>query len=80
MSAQDNVRIWEEHTRGEFITKDVHLALSTMVEDASVFTIPTRWGAKGKAALLPLYRDEFIPSIPEEMGRHDRELQRFRSF
>ncbi len=66
MSAQDNVRMWEEHTRGEFITKDVHLALSTMVEDASVFTIPTGWGAKGKAALLPLYRDEFIPSIPEE--------------
>jgi len=31
MSAQDNVRMWGEHTRGEFITKDVHLALSTMV-------------------------------------------------
>ena len=66
MSAKDNVRMWEEHIRGEFIIKDVHLALSTMTEDASVFTVPTRWGGKGKAALLTLYRDEFIPSIPEE--------------
>ena len=66
MSGKDNLRLWEEHIRGEFVTKDVHLALSTMTEDASVWTIPTKWGAKGKAALLPLYRDEFIPSIPEE--------------
>ena len=66
MSGQSNLRLWEEHIRGEFVTKDVHLALSTMTEDASVLTIPTRWGGRGKAALLPLYRDEFIPSIPEE--------------
>jgi carboxymethylenebutenolidase len=66
MSAQDNVRIWEEHIRGEFVTKDVHRALATMVEDASVYTIPTGWGGKGKTALLPLYRDEFIPSIPDD--------------
>jgi carboxymethylenebutenolidase len=66
MSGKDNLHLWEEHIRGEFVTKDVHLALSTMTEDASVWTIPTKWGAKGKVALLPLYRDEFIPSIPEE--------------
>lgn len=66
MSAQDNLRLWEEHIRGEFVTKDVHQALATMVEDASVYVIPTGWGGKGKAALLPLYRDEFIPSIPDD--------------
>ena len=27
-------------------------------------TVPTGWGGKGKAELRPLYRDEFIPSIP----------------
>jgi len=64
MSAQENLRLWEEHLKGEFETKDENLSLSTMVEDASVLTIPTRWGGKGKAALKPLYRDEFIPSIP----------------
>jgi|SRR5262249_55904448 len=66
MSVNANLRVWEEHIQGEFVTKDVHQALATMVEDASVFTIPTGWGGKGKTALLPLYRDEFIPSIPEE--------------
>ncbi len=64
MSAQDNLRLWGEHLKGEFETKDENLSLSTMVEDASVVTMPTRWGGKGKAALRPLYRDEFIPSIP----------------
>ena len=64
MSAQENLRLWEEHLKGEFETKDENLSLSTMVEDASVLTVPTRWGGKGKAALKPLYRDEFIPSIP----------------
>lgn len=64
MSAPDNLRLWEEHLKGEFETKDENLSLSTMVEDASVVTMPTRWGGKGKAALRPLYRDEFIPSIP----------------
>ena len=66
MSAQENVRLWEEHLNGEFVTKNENLSLSTMVEDASVITMPTRWGGKGKAALRSLYRDEFIPSIPSE--------------
>jgi carboxymethylenebutenolidase len=66
MAARDNLRLWEEHIRGEFVTRDVHQALATMVEDASVLTIPTRWGGRGKASLLPLYRDEFIPSIPDD--------------
>ena len=50
--------------RGEFMVKDEDLSLSTMVEDASVLTVPTGWGGKGKTELRPLYRDEFIPSIP----------------
>ncbi|MBI3300652.1 MAG: hypothetical protein HYZ72_01020 [Deltaproteobacteria bacterium] len=32
MSAQDNVRLWEEHLKGEFVTKDENLSLSTLVE------------------------------------------------
>jgi carboxymethylenebutenolidase len=64
MSAQENLKLWETHIKGEFMTRDTDLSLSTMVEDASVITVPTGWGGKGKAALRPLYRDEFIPSIP----------------
>ena len=66
MAAERNLRLWEEHIRAEFVAKSVHDALATMVEDASVLMIPTGWGGKGKVALLPLYRDEFIPSIPDD--------------
>ena len=64
MGAKENLALWDEHIRGEFVEKDAALSLSTMVEDASVLTVPTGWGGTGKDELLPLYRDEFIPSIP----------------
>ena len=64
MSAQENLKLWATHIKGEFMTKDTDLSLSTMVEDASVLTVPTGWGGKGKAELRSRYRDEFIPSIP----------------
>ena len=66
MAAESNLRIWEEHIRAEFVAKSVDDTLATIVEDASVLMIPTGWGGKGKVALLPLYRDEFIPSTPDD--------------
>ncbi|MGE0826848.1 MAG: ester cyclase [Candidatus Binatia bacterium] len=66
MSTQTNVQQWNDHILGEFVTKDVEQALSTMVDDASVMHMPTRSGGKGKAELRPYYRDMFIPSIPAE--------------
>lgn len=66
MSQQQNLQLWDDHIRGEFGIKDVELALSTMVEDASVMHMPTRSGGKGKDELRPYYRDMFIPSIPSE--------------
>lgn len=66
MSIQTNLQLWNDHIVGEFGTKDVELALSTMVEDASVMHMPTRSGGKGKAELRPYYRDMFIPSIPDQ--------------
>lgn len=66
MSAQINLELWNDHITGEFGTKDVELALSTMLDDASVMHMPTRSGGKGKAELRPYYRDMFIPSIPEQ--------------
>jgi hypothetical protein len=68
MSAEDNINLWEEHLRGEFLTKNHHESLATMVDGASVYTLPTGWGATGKANLGPLYRDEFIPSIHRPTG------------
>jgi carboxymethylenebutenolidase len=66
MSTQTNLKQWEDHIVGEFVTKDVEQSLATMVEDASVMHMPTRSGGKGKAELRAYYRDMFIPSIPAE--------------
>jgi carboxymethylenebutenolidase len=66
MSTQTNLQLWQDHLTGEFGVKNVELALSTMVEDASVMHMPTRSGGKGKVELRPYYRDMFIPSIPDQ--------------
>jgi carboxymethylenebutenolidase len=66
MSTQTNLKQWEDHIVGEFVTKDVEQSLATMVEDASVMHMPTRSGGKGKTELRAYYRDMFIPSIPSE--------------
>jgi carboxymethylenebutenolidase len=67
MSAENNVRLWEQHLRGEFVEKNEDLSLETMVEDASVMHVPTQSGGRGKAELKPYYRDVFIPSLPDEL-------------
>jgi carboxymethylenebutenolidase len=67
MSAEDNVRLWEQHLRGEFVERNEDLSLETMVEDASVMHVPTRSGGRGKAELKAYYRDVFIPSLPDEL-------------
>jgi carboxymethylenebutenolidase len=59
--------LWAEHLRGEFATKDVEATLATMTDDASVNHVPVGTGGRGKAALRAFYRDEFIPSWPEDL-------------
>ena len=60
-------RLWAEHLEGEFATKDVEATLATMVEDAYVNHMPVNTGGRGKAALRVFYRDDFIPSWPDDL-------------
>jgi carboxymethylenebutenolidase len=64
---QELERIWAEHLRGEFETKDVEGTLDTMVEDASVLHIPTGTGGRGKAELRAFYQNDFIPGWPDDV-------------
>src|SRR5256712_10404099 len=59
--------LWAEHLKGEFEAKDVEATLATMVEDASVNHMPVNTGGRGKAALRAFYRDDFIPTWPEDV-------------
>jgi hypothetical protein len=60
-------QLWADHLKGEFETKDVDATLATMVEDAYVNHMPVNTGGRGKAALRVFYRDDFIPSWPDDL-------------
>ena len=67
MTQAEMERVWAEHIRHEFETKDVEATLATMVDDASVNHVPVNTGGVGKAQLRPFYRDVFIGSWPDDL-------------
>jgi carboxymethylenebutenolidase len=67
LSARQLEQLWADHLKGEFESKDVEATLATMVEDASVNHMPVNTGGKGKDALRRFYRDDFIPSWPDDL-------------
>ena len=67
LSPQQLEHLWAEHLKGEFETKDVEATLETMVEDAYVNHMPVNTGGRGKEALRAFYRDDFIPSWPDDL-------------
>jgi carboxymethylenebutenolidase len=66
MQNADLARLWEEHTKHEFITRDTESTLATMVEDAYVNHVPVMTGGYGKPALRTFYSRDFIPSMPHD--------------
>jgi carboxymethylenebutenolidase len=66
MPKQTLSQLWEEHTRHEFVTRDVEATLNTMVEDAYVNHIPVLTGGYGKAALRNFYSRDFISKMPAD--------------
>src|SRR5882757_7850542 len=66
MPQQDLTRLWEEHTKHEFVTRDTESTLATMVDDAYVNHVPVMTGAHGKAALHIFYSRDFIPAMPPD--------------
>ena len=67
LSSQQLEQLWAGHLKGEFETKDVEATLATMVDDAYVNHMPVNTGGRGKEALRVFYRDDFIPSWPEDL-------------
>ena len=67
MTPEELERLWAEHLAGEFTTKDVEATLATMVDDAFVNHMPVNTGGRGKDELRTFYRDDFIPSWPDDV-------------
>jgi len=59
-------KLWEEHTKHEFATRDTEATLATMVDDAYVNHVPVLTGGVGKSALREFYSRDFIPTMPPD--------------
>ena len=53
-------RLWSEHLKNEFETRNTEDTLNTMVEDAYVNHIPVMTGGVGREALREFYSKRFI--------------------
>jgi carboxymethylenebutenolidase len=68
MSDQESLtRLWEEHIRHEFDTKNTEDTLATMVEDAYVNHVPVMTGGLGRLELRRFYAAHFIPKMPPDL-------------
>jgi carboxymethylenebutenolidase len=66
-SAQKTLdRLWEDHVRYEFSTRNTEDTLATMVEDAYVNHIPVLTGGVGRDELREFYSKRFIPQMPPD--------------
>jgi carboxymethylenebutenolidase len=66
MGEEELARLWEEHMRHEFDTKDTDATIATMVEDAYVNHVPVLTGGSGKPELRQFYSTHFIPKMPPD--------------
>src|SRR5215475_672269 len=63
---EDLSRLWEEHVRYEFSTRNTDDTLATMVEDAYVNHIPVLTGGVGRDELREFYSKRFISQMPPD--------------
>jgi carboxymethylenebutenolidase len=68
MTAGELTRLWEEHVRHEFETKNTDSTLATMVPDAYVDHVPVLTGGRGHDELRHFYATHFIPKMPPDMA------------
>src|SRR5437762_3937695 len=65
--AQETLRrLWEDHVRYEFSTRNTDDTLATMVDDAYVNHIPVLTGGVGRDELREFYSKRFIPQMPPD--------------
>jgi carboxymethylenebutenolidase len=60
------LKLWEDHVRYEFFTRNTDDTLATMVDDAYVNHIPVLTGGRGLDKLREFYSKRFIPQMPPD--------------
>jgi carboxymethylenebutenolidase len=59
--------LWAEHMRREFGLRDAAATVETMTPDAFLELVPIGERHVGREAVLALYRDDLIPSTPDDI-------------
>ena len=59
-------KLWDDHVRYEFSTRNTDDTLATMTEDAYVNHIPVLTGGVGREELREFYSKRFIPQMPPD--------------
>jgi carboxymethylenebutenolidase len=59
-------RLWNEHIKNEFETRNTEDTLNTMVHDAYVNHVPVMTGGVGREELREFYSKRFIPQMPSD--------------
>ena len=85
LSEAEMVRLWESHTRLEFVTKDAEATVATMSPDNYVNHVPVMTGGRGRDEMIAFYGRHFIPKMPADttlrlLARtvgHDRLIDEF---
>ena len=66
LSEEEMVRLWEEHIRLEFATKDAAATVATMAPDNDVNHVPVMTGGRGRDEMIEFYSRHFIPRMPAD--------------
>jgi carboxymethylenebutenolidase len=59
--------LFDRHVGAEFVHGDAGATMDTMTQDPVVVHVPVLTGGRGHDQLLAFYRDQFIPSWPDDV-------------
>jgi carboxymethylenebutenolidase len=59
--------LFDAHVAAEFVAKDADATVATMTADPTVIHVPVLTGGRGRDELFVFYRDQFIPSWPDDV-------------
>jgi carboxymethylenebutenolidase len=73
-------RLWDGHRDALLTQRDLTAAMEPLAAGASVQHLPAGTGAVGRPAVQRFYAEEFLPSLPADLGlaRISRTVDRFR--
>ena len=63
-SAEQMIKLWDNHTKYEFEDKDVDATMSTMAPNPSLINVPVITGGSGYQEVRQFYTSKFIHKLP----------------